>query len=131
MADDDKTVQTPIPPVVVTMVGTGTGDGGGSPIPSGTTLKTPDHQPNVIIRVVAPIWAILVRAGYTFSTALVSALTVGGLTGEKILPHADFVELLHSAIFLASVTTGLGALKDVATVFSGLEKKFPLASGSV
>jgi hypothetical protein len=134
MSDAEKIEPLPIEPVRVAIIGgtgsgsTGTGDG--APIPSGTVLKTPDHQPNVVVQVVTPIVAVAVRAGNTFCVSVVATLTAGGLTGS-VLPHADMAGLLRSAVILAASIAGVGALKDIATIFSGLEKRFPLASGSV
>ncbi len=123
-----KHVTEPVPPVLVTLVGTG--DGGSPPTPTGTVLVTPDSQPNVILTVVTPIVAILIRASNAFCVSLAGSLMAGGLT-QKVLPHDTFLDLVYPSIFLAGCIAGVGILKDSATVFSGLEKKFPLATGSV
>ncbi len=34
-------------------------------------------------------------------------------------------------LFLTTIVATMGLLKDLVTIFSGLERKFPLASGSV
>ncbi len=114
----------PIPALPVVMIGSGTGDGG-APITTGTVGATPDHQPNIIIRVISPLFAIVVRFINDFCVSLVGSLTAGGLM-TKILPFMDFHDLLIGAITLAASIAGVGALKNVATIASGLEKKFPL-----
>ena len=121
-----------IPAVEVTIIGAGAGAGtsSGAPIPSGTMLATADHQPNVIVNVVTPLVAIGVRFGNSFCVSLAGSLAAGGLT-EKLIPHVDFTTLVQGSVMLAACIAGVGLLKDLATVFSGLEKKFPLASGSV
>ncbi len=128
MAEQKIAAALAIEPVSVTVIGTG--DGGGAPLTSGTQAVTPDHQPNLVVQVVTPLVAVSVRFGNAFCVSLAGSLAAGGL-GDKILPHADFGELLRSSIFLAGCIAGVGLVKDLATVFGGLEKKFPLASGSV
>lgn len=116
-----------IQPVPVTIIGTMADD-----MPTtGTIATTPrSDQPNLIVRVVTPIAAILVRFGYTFCVSLAGSLMAGGLTA-KVMPHTDFIGLIEPSVFLAACIAGVGLIKDSATVFSGLEKKFPLSSGSV
>ena len=123
-----KTLPQAIPPVTVTVIGDAVPSG--APIPSGSVLTTPDHQPNVIYTVISPIVAILVRFGNTFCVSLAGALAAGGLS-TSVIPHAHFIEVLKPSIILAAYIAGVGLLKDAATVFSGMEKRFPLASGSV
>lgn len=126
--DDPKTIQQPIADVVVTLVGSGTGDGG-APIQSGQVLKTPDSQPNVIVRVITPIVAILVRFANAYVTALLGLVTVG-LTTDA-LPAADFYHLVLrcAGLSLAGPCVALG--KDLVTILGNLEKKYPLLTGSV
>ncbi len=123
----DKTTVEPIQPVVVTVVGTG--DGVGSPLTTGTTATTPDHQPNLVIQVVTPLVAILVRFANAYATMLLGLLTVGVTTNA--LPASDFLHLLAkcASLSLAGPSVALG--KDLITILGGLEKKFPIATGSV
>ena len=116
-----------IQPVPVTIIGTMADS-----VPTtGTIATTPrPDQPNLIVQVVTPIMAILVRFGNTFCVSLAGSLMAGGLTA-KVMPHTDFVGLVGPSAFLAACIAGVGLIKDSATVFSGLEKKFPLSSGSV
>ncbi len=112
-----------IKPVTVNVIGTGTGDGG-SPLTSGTVGQTPDHQPNLTVRVIKPIVALLARAGNVFF------VTLSGLVGAQAV--GLITPLSFKAMVITSLaTTGVGAIKDFATLFSGLERKFPLATGSV
>ena len=129
MPDPIKLETQPVPPVAVTIIGTGDGK---SPSLAGTIATTPGQQPNLLINVVTPFMAIMVRFGNTFCVAFSGALAAGGLTGQTgIVPHGDIGDLIKSAALIALITAGVGMIKDSATVFSGLEKKFPLASGSV
>ncbi len=126
MPDPEKTETTPIQPMTVTVI-SGTGDG--APIPSGTVMATPDHQPNLIIQVVGPIAAILVRFINTFLTALLGIL-MGAMT-SNVIQASDFIHLVYKCAGLAVAGAGVGLLKDLITVFGKLEGKYPLATGSV
>lgn len=124
---DDKTVSTQVQPITVAVVD-GTGDGG-APIPSGTMLVTPDHQPNVIVKVVTPIVAVSIRFANAYLTALIGLVLAGSTTGA--IPAKDFMDLVYkcAGLSLAGPCVALG--KDLITILTGLEKRFPLATGSV
>ncbi len=126
MTDEQK--MAAIPPVVVTMIGDGTGDGG-SPIITGTVGRTPDHQANLIVQVISPIVAILIRFANAYITTLVGLVTVG-LTTDA-LPAADFKALVWRCAGLAIAGPCVSLAKDVITILGGLEKKFPLLTGNV
>ncbi len=130
MTDSQKTETTEIKPLTVTIVGGGTGDG--SPLQSGTVLQTPDHQPNVIVKIITPLLAILIREANVFLYAM-SGFIAGGSTpaGNKLLGAPDFVHLCWIAAGFAVAPTGIAAIKDGITLLSGLEKKYPLLTGSV
>lgn len=127
MADPIKVETQPIAPVPVTIIGTGDGQ---SPSLAGTIATTPGQQPNLLVNVVTPFMAIAVRFGNGFCVAFVGALTAGGL-GQTVMPHGSLIDIIKPSVILALSIAGVGLIKDCATVFSGLEKKFPLASGSV
>jgi len=116
MADEIKT--EPMLPVPVTVIG-GTGNGA---IVQGTTGITPSGVPNVVIQVVSPLVAVFVRFMYAFLTTL-----SGAITANIFLHYGD----LKTQVIIAAAGAAAGSVKDFATIFSGLEKKFPLASGSV
>lgn len=126
---NDKTSIESIAPITVTMVGSGGGTGDGAPISNNQMLHTPDHQPNVIVKVVTPIVALLIRFGNAYVTALVGLVTVG-LTTDA-LPAADFYHLVVRCAGLSLAGPAVAAAKDAITIFQGLEKKFPLLTGSV
>ena len=118
MTDDPKT--QPTPPVQVAVIGTsGTGDGG----LIGVTAVTPDLLPNLsVTKVVAPLMAILVRAGNTFFAAL-----SGTVTANAFMHYGDF----RMQVIIALTATGVGVVKDCATIFGKLEGKYPLLTGSI
>lgn len=124
--DPAKTISTATPPVTLAVIGLGDG------LVNCTTAKTPPDQPNIVIQVVTPAVAILVRAGNVFGVSLIGLLTAAMTpAGSKLLYTSDFYHLLLTCANLSIPIAALGLIKDATTVFSGLEKKFPLASGSV
>ncbi len=124
MADTDKAVNT-LPPVTVTVVGTGDG------LVQGTVATTPPDQPNIRIKVVPPLMALVARFANLFLTTLVG-LVMAGMTpaGGKLLYTNDFAHLLLTCANLSLPIAALGFMKDLVTIFSRLEQKFPLATGS-
>lgn len=110
----------------------GTGDG----MPqNGTTVEatTPHGVPDVAVRFIRPIVAILVRFINTYLVTL-SGIVVGGMSqgaANTIMPYHDFQDLVMKAALLAVSVPVLGAIKDSATIFGKLETKYPLLTGSV
>lgn len=127
MVEPVKESLVPIPPITVTMIGNVPNVA--TPIPSGTVLNTPDHQPNVIVKVVTPIKAITIRFINAYLTMLVSLVGAGMTT--NIIPADDFLHLVLKCATLALASAGLGLLKDLVTVFGKLEQSNPLLTGSV
>jgi hypothetical protein len=124
MPESQKQRSTDIVPVTVV----GTGDG----LTQNVTAVTPPHQPNVVITIVQPIVAVLVRFLNLFLVTLVG-LVVAGMTpeGGKLLYTSDFMHLVWTCAGLALPAAGLGFLKDLVTVFGKLEGKYPLLTGGV
>ena len=129
MPDPEKIVPAPVKPVEVTVIGTGDG---GVPLSTGTVALTPDHQPNLVVNVVAPLAAILVRFANLYLTTLVG-LVAAGMTpaGSNLLRTSDFYHLVLTCASLALPGAALGFFKDLVTVFGKLEQKYPLLTGSV
>jgi hypothetical protein len=127
---DSKTVTQEIAPVKVTIIGTGTGDGG--VLPPRTLAVTPDHLPNLMVRVISPLMAITVRFVNLFLTTFVG-LVVAGVTpeGGKLLYTSDFFHLVLTCASLSIPGAAIGLFKDLITVFGRLEGKYPLATGQV
>ncbi len=125
MDPTDPTPAAPPPPLLVTVVGTV----GSTPIPTGTIATTPDHQPNLIVRAVSPLLAVLIRFLNAYLTSLVGLVTIGLTTNA--LPAADFAHLVLRCASLALAGSAVGFGKDIITVLGNLEKKYPLLTGSV
>lgn len=132
MTDPIKTETVSVPPVAVTIIG-GTGDGSkpsrGIDLLGGTIATTPGSQPNLLVTVVSPILAIVVRFANAFFTMLVAL--VGAAMTSNVIPADDFLHLVLKCATLSVAGAGLGALKDIVTIFGRLEGKFPLLTGSV
>lgn len=109
-----------------------TPDTPGSPLQSGVTAVTPDHQPNLVITLVGPLMAILVRFVNQFLTTLVG-LVGAGMTpaGGRILRADDFLHLVLTCASLSIAGAGFALIKDCVTIFSSLERRFPLGTGNV
>lgn len=120
---DDKIVTEVMPPVSVTVIGTGDG------LVKGAKAVTPPDQPNIVLNVVQPLVAVAVRFGHNYVTALV-ALVTAGMTSNAI-PYTDFTHLVVKCAGLAFGGAAVMVLKDIVTIFGRLEEKYPLASGSV
>lgn len=126
-AIDHKTTESrPVEPVTVAIIGTG--DGG--KLPNGSIATTEGtHEPNLIVQVITPVMAILVRLVNTYITILVG-LVAAGMT-SNVIPAADFGHLVLKCAGLAVAGAAFGFLKDLVTVFGRLETKYPLLTGSV
>lgn len=114
---EKRTEEEIIKPMAVTVIGTGDGR------LQDTVAQTPNHMPNLVVQVVTPVVAVLVRAANMFFVTL-TGLAGTTATGFTAL---DFKQMIITAL----ITAGLGSLKDIATIFAGLQRKFPLASGSI
>ena len=118
----------PIQPLPVTMIGVRE-DGTGVPMTDGQVVVTPASQPNLVIRVITPIVAISVRFVNAYITTLVGLVTVGLTT--DVLPTADFGQLVLRCASLSLAGPCVSLAKDLITILGGLERKYPLSTGSV
>lgn len=123
-----KTVVETVESVPVTLIGTG--DGNGAPLSSGVTAITPDHLPNLIINIVSPIRAIVIRFLNQFFTSLFG-LVGAGLAGSERLHAPDFWHLVLICSSLSVAGAGVALIKDLVTIFGKLEGKYPLSTGSI
>lgn len=129
MDDNKTTLSRPVEPVRVAVIGTGDG----SKLATGTEAVTIGaHEPNIVIKVVTPVFAILVRFGNVFLIQFVGLL-VAGMTpaGGKLLNTGDFFHLVTVCASLSLPGAALGFFKDLVTIFGRLESKYPLLTGSV
>ena len=111
-----KTMTKEITPMAVAVIGTGDGR-----LKDGVVAITPEGQPNLPIRLIAPLIAVLVRALNLFFLTLSGTLAVSAFSDGS----------LESVVIQTLTIVGLGVIKDCATVFGNLERKYPLATGSI
>ena len=121
--NDSKAVTELVPPVPVTIIGTGDG------LVTGTKATTPHDQPNIVVNVVQPVVALALRFVNVYIGNVVGLLAVGITSHE--LPASDFYDLLLKCMGLAVAGAVVLTLKDVVTVTAKLEQKYPLLTGSV
>lgn len=118
-----------LPPVPVTLIGTMK-----DIVPTTGTVATVASaaSPNLVVQVVTPFVAILVRAINLFLVSL-SGFVTAGLTpsGSKMLGGPDFFHLIVIGAGFAIAPVGIGVIKDLITVFGKLEQQYPLATGSI
>jgi len=119
------TVTEVMPPVPITVIGTGTADS----FISGTKATTPSDQPNIIVNVVRPAFALLIRFANVYVGNLVGLLAAS-MTSSAI-PASDFWERLKICASLAVAGAIVLSLKDVLTVTANLERKYPILTGSI
>ncbi len=118
--DGKVTESRPVPPTVVTLIGTGDS----SKLEKGTIAVTDGwHQPNVIINVVTPLAMMLVRGLKAFLVSFLALMPAGAATG--IIPAHNFGDL---ALKAASLSVGVGVLafgNALLEVLTKLDQKFP------
>jgi len=111
--------------VTVSVIGANTAPGALAPLPSGTVAKTPAGIPNVLVNVVRPITAILVRAAHVFVVTFLGALGAGSVGATP----ADWTWL--TALSIAGGAAFLETAKNLVTILGDLEQKNPLLTGSI
>ncbi len=109
----------------------GAGDGRLPTTMHDATVPTPGSNPNLVVLVIQPLVALLIRAAHLFLITFVSTISAAGVTGDALIASTDVYDLAQKAAALAAITTGVSALKDLVTIFGRLESKFPLATGNV
>lgn len=121
----------PETPVTISIVGTGNGTGGGdAPTPNQTIAKTPGEGPNLLVNVVPPMMAVLVRFLNTFLTSFVGLLTAAGF-GVGTTLGANLQGTIREAATVSLVIAAMATLKNLITIFGRMEGKYPLATGSI
>jgi len=94
------------------------------------------HQPNLLVTVISPIMALVVRFAFQFTTSIVSFLSLkmvpaGSNEVLQAIHAVDFVTLLYTAAGLSLAPAGYDLLKNLVTIFGRLEQKYPLLTGNV
>ncbi|MES2341707.1 MAG: hypothetical protein V4597_08515 [Pseudomonadota bacterium] len=134
MTDEAKTTESrPVEPIKVTVIGTGDA----SRLETGTKAQTAGaHMPDFVTVVIPPLAAVAVRFMYLFFFTLSGFLTVkvapsGGNQVLQAIQAVDFYHLVQAGVSVSAAAAGLGLVKDLTTILSGLAARYPLASGNV
>lgn len=126
MPEDKSTESRVVEPVNVAIIGTGDANR----LPSGTIAETVgEHQPNMVVQVVTPLVALVIRFINVFLPVFSGILT--GAMASDVIPAHDFLNLVAKCAGLALAGTTLAFIKDLITIFGRLEQKYPLLTGSV
>lgn len=130
IGDGSKTTASRlVEPVQVAVIGTGDG----SRLADGIVAATPGaHEPNLVVRVVTPIFAILIRFINMYLTTLVGLLGAAQTdAGAKLLHTGDFAAMVATCASLSLAGPSIDLLKNLVTIFGKLEGKYPLLTGSI
>ncbi len=110
--------------VNIAVIGTGTS----SNLQPGMAV-TGHGQANLAYQVVRPMVAIAIRFAKTYLMSLVALIGLGATT--DVLPWHDFATLVTGSYKIALGVALLGLGKDLITVLTDLEKRFPLLFGNI
>ncbi len=120
---EQKTEEVPLAPIQALVIGTGadmaTGDGTIAGDDKKQVIVTPHGLPDIVVTVISPLLAIIARAGNVFFQTLVGLIVIGP-TG--LIP----VNTWRVSVLIAATAGVVCVLQSLVTIFSNLEKKFPL-----
>lgn len=97
------------------------------PITNGMIAQTPDSHPNVRFTVIGPARALTIRFIHTFLVSLFGSPIAISVT----TPFSGFRHLIVTAIVSALSIAVVDLGKNLITIFSKLEAKYPVATGNV
>ena|SRR5688572_30445031 len=123
MPPEEKTTEEVLNPIVVATIGNK------AEVQTGT-IVTPEGKANFISKVVPTAQAIFIRAGHRFVDALIGAealSTIDDAADWNLITGGAF----KAAVLIAVMTAGWGVIRDLSTIFSGLERSHPLSVGNV
>lgn len=104
-------------PVVVTTVS--------NDLPTNTIARTASHLPDVIIRTVTPLAAILVRSFRVFLQTMLGGLGVAGIAGATGVPLQDFARSFRLSAELAVAAAVVCAIQNTIELLNKIDQKFP------
>lgn len=115
MADEP---QTPAPKTAVVISDTATN--------TGQMLQTPGNQPDIIVTVVTPVAAILIRAAKAYLQTLVGLMTAAGFGVMVLTPTpGDFFASLRLCAGLSIAAGVMSLLTNTLLLLTTLGDKFP------
>jgi hypothetical protein len=97
-------------------------------------LETQEGQANVKLNVIRPVIAIAVGFVHQFGTTFLACLTAAGLgvgVGALVDVQAPLVDVVQGAAWVALISAGFDATKNIVAIFGELRNKYPLLTGSI
>lgn len=99
----------------------------GSAYTMGQSLQTPPGHPDVVVTVITPVVAILVRAAKAYLQTLLGLLSAGTLgMASNVLPAGDFVHTLKVCAGLSVASGVMSLLTNVSVLLTALGDRFPI-----
>lgn len=93
----------------------------------GQTLDTPIGHPDIVVTVITPLVAILIRAAKAYIQTLVGLLAAGGLgMASSTLPAGDFAHTLKVCAGLSVASGVMSLLTNVSVLLTALGDKYPI-----
>lgn len=97
--------------------------------PSTIQATTAGQYPNVVFHVIGPARAIFIRFIRLWLGSFTTTIPTGATGLVDLGP--TFPAIVKAAAVIATIAALLGLAKDLFTIFSGLESKYPLSTGGV
>lgn len=99
----------------------------GSAYTMGQSLQTPPGHPDVVVTVITPLVAILVRAAKAYLQTLLGLLSAGTLgMASNVLPAGDFVHTLKVCAGLSVASGVMSLLTNVSVLLTAIGDRFPI-----
>lgn len=112
-------VQNPAPSTAVVVSGTA--------FKIGQTLDTPHGEPNVVVTVITPLVAILVRATKAYVQTLLGLLSASAFgMASTVLPAGDFLHTLKVCAGLSVASGVMSLLTNISVLLTALGDRFPI-----
>lgn len=99
----------------------------GSAFTMGQILKTPRGQPDVVVTVIGPVVAIIVRALKAYLQTLTGLLSASAFgMASTVLPAGDFIHTLKVCAGLSVASGVMSLLTNISVLLTALGDRFPI-----
>lgn len=99
----------------------------GSAYPRGQSLQTPPGQPDIVVTVITPLVAILVRAAKAYLQTLTGLLSASAFgMASTVLPAGDFMHTLKVCAGLSVASGVMSLLTNISVLLTALGDRFPI-----
>lgn len=93
----------------------------------GQVLDTAFGHPDIVVTVITPLVAILIRATKAYVQTLLGLLAAGGLgMASSTLPPGDFVHTLKVCAGLSVASGVMSLLTNISVLLTALGDRFPI-----